>query len=127
MIVLLVVCCSCFFFFQAEDGIRDVAVTGVQTCALPICFLETQAVPAAVPPRPGAGRTWRPELHVLLRLASAAQSRSARNHALRFQSGSVGMTLDRPGSVGIGRGWAVGDSGCWMPDARGWRLAVGGA
>src|SRR2546429_7260913 len=29
------------FFFQAEDGIRDVAVTGVQTCALPI----SQAVP----------------------------------------------------------------------------------
>src|SRR2546429_9598215 len=27
---------STFFFFQAEDGIRDVAVTGVQTCALPI-------------------------------------------------------------------------------------------
>src|SRR2546429_7128040 len=26
-----------YFFFQAEDGIRDVAVTGVQTCALPIC------------------------------------------------------------------------------------------
>src|SRR2546429_3846150 len=28
----------CVFFFQAEDGIRDVAVTGVQTCALPIYF-----------------------------------------------------------------------------------------
>src|ERR1041385_1385854 len=28
--------CRDFFFFQAEDGIRDVAVTGVQTCALPI-------------------------------------------------------------------------------------------
>src|SRR5256884_5453457 len=28
--------CFFFFFFQAEDGIRDVAVTGVQTCALPI-------------------------------------------------------------------------------------------
>src|SRR5260221_12434659 len=27
---------SCFFFFQAEDGIRDHCVTGVQTCALPI-------------------------------------------------------------------------------------------
>src|SRR2546429_4936757 len=27
---------SVHFFFQAEDGIRDVAVTGVQTCALPI-------------------------------------------------------------------------------------------
>src|SRR2546430_4374890 len=28
--------CVCFFFFQAEDGIRDLTVTGVQTCALPI-------------------------------------------------------------------------------------------
>src|SRR2546430_5399137 len=27
---------ECFFFFQAEDGIRDLTVTGVQTCALPI-------------------------------------------------------------------------------------------
>src|SRR5688572_31564094 len=26
-----------FFFFQAEDGIRDLTVTGIQTCALPIC------------------------------------------------------------------------------------------
>src|SRR5205807_7815823 len=30
-------CCLCVFFFQAEDGIRDYKVTGVQTCALPIC------------------------------------------------------------------------------------------
>src|SRR5688500_20014027 len=29
----------CCFFFQAEDGIRDYKVTGVQTCALPISFL----------------------------------------------------------------------------------------
>src|SRR6266496_1037156 len=29
-----------FFFFQAEDGIRDLYVTGVQTCALPICAVE---------------------------------------------------------------------------------------
>src|SRR3712207_7111060 len=28
--------CGFFFFFQAEDGIRDIGVTGVQTCALPI-------------------------------------------------------------------------------------------
>src|SRR2546429_2144260 len=33
---MLLMCLFCFFFFQAEDGIRDVAVTGVQTCALPI-------------------------------------------------------------------------------------------
>src|SRR5258708_25603094 len=31
---------SFFFFFQAEDGIRDDLVTGVQTCALPICGEE---------------------------------------------------------------------------------------
>src|SRR5690348_17610383 len=31
------VCSLFFFFFQAEDGIRDGRVTGVQTCALPIC------------------------------------------------------------------------------------------
>ena len=31
----------CFFFFQAEDGIRDTSVTGVQTCALPIYFGAT--------------------------------------------------------------------------------------
>src|SRR5256886_3788005 len=29
-------CCVSVFFFQAEDGIRDLTVTGVQTCALPI-------------------------------------------------------------------------------------------
>src|SRR3989454_10230324 len=32
-----------FFFFQAEDGIRDYKVTGVQTCALPIYVLEVDA------------------------------------------------------------------------------------
>src|SRR5256885_13439301 len=58
------------FFFQAEDGIRDYKVTGVQTCALPIClectfnfatcnnnciepvnfaFLQTNGVPAGPP------------------------------------------------------------------------------
>src|SRR5688500_19523845 len=30
-----------FFFFQAEDGIRDYKVTGVQTCALPILIVVT--------------------------------------------------------------------------------------
>src|SRR5205085_8911262 len=35
-----------YFFFQAEDGIRDLTVTGVQTCALPISLQPAQ-VPAA--------------------------------------------------------------------------------
>src|SRR5204862_5278112 len=34
---ILMLVCVFFFFFQAEDGIRDLYVTGVQTCALPIC------------------------------------------------------------------------------------------
>src|SRR5207244_7656509 len=34
------------FFFQAEDGIRDDLVTGVQTCALPISTTKSAALPA---------------------------------------------------------------------------------
>src|SRR5205807_6811071 len=35
--------CIFFFFFQAEDGIRDYKVTGVQTCALPIFLFKGSA------------------------------------------------------------------------------------
>src|SRR3989454_5423134 len=42
------------FFFQAEDGIRDYKVTGVQTCALPI--LERHDPVRAVHPAPGEAR-----------------------------------------------------------------------
>src|SRR5947209_1789647 len=41
---------SFFFFFQAEDGIRDIGVTGVQTCALPILLLAMEGAHRA----PGA-------------------------------------------------------------------------
>src|SRR3712207_8310908 len=41
-----------FFFFQAEDGIRDIGVTGVQTCALPIFLrLEMAISMCSVSPR----------------------------------------------------------------------------
>src|SRR2546430_6954106 len=42
--------CCLFFFFQAEDGIRDLTVTGVQTCALPIfrAALALDASPVVV-------------------------------------------------------------------------------
>src|SRR5690606_11797179 len=58
--------CYYFFFFQAEDGIRDFHVTGVQTCALPIyrwrpdpldhvrCSVHDGCLSAA--PVPGGGR-----------------------------------------------------------------------
>src|SRR5205823_11053478 len=38
-----------FFFFQAEDGIRDKLVTGVQTCALPICFYSAPGKCLSIP------------------------------------------------------------------------------
>src|SRR2546430_12741958 len=45
-----------FFFFQAEDGIRDLTVTGVQTCALPI----SSSIPTtgSRPSRSAAGPSW---------------------------------------------------------------------
>src|SRR5690606_38906199 len=60
----------CFrFFFQAEDGIRDFHVTGVQTCALPICLAggglrrrsrRQRRGPAPRRPRPRPGAPARP-------------------------------------------------------------------
>src|SRR3712207_8942313 len=46
-----------FLFFQAEDGIRDIGVTGVQTCALPISvdILELAIADAGVAPSELAG------------------------------------------------------------------------
>src|SRR2546430_8314083 len=55
-----------FFFFQAEDGIRDLTVTGVQTCALPIFRAVERCVELrALPSNPGA-------LEVALELWAAA-------------------------------------------------------
>src|SRR3989441_4297665 len=50
-----------FFFFQAEDGIRDKLVTGVQTCALPISRQRARAPRALrLRPAPLPGRARRP-------------------------------------------------------------------
>src|SRR6266496_1115876 len=54
IIWVIATCCGCpclFFFFQAEDGIRDLYVTGVQTCALPISSHSTCSA------RHGGGRS----------------------------------------------------------------------
>src|SRR5207253_6808074 len=48
------------FFFQAEDGIRDGHVTGVQTCALPICFSFSTSSPTAQFPSGSQRRRRRP-------------------------------------------------------------------
>src|SRR5207244_5988962 len=46
----------CFFFFQAEDGIRDDLVTGVQTCALPISLRQSGRLEDALAAADRAGR-----------------------------------------------------------------------
>src|SRR5207237_4311057 len=48
-----------FFFFQAEDGIRDSSVTGVQTCALPISKGRDRVLAAAAGGEQGEGETAR--------------------------------------------------------------------
>src|SRR5438034_11114866 len=56
--------CCIFFFFQAEDGIRDHCVTGVQTCALPISVTGATATCVALNNAVAAGTatvgTWSP-------------------------------------------------------------------
>src|SRR5258708_25245731 len=57
----------CFFFFQAEDGIRDDLVTGVQTCALPI-FHENTRLFKHGGARPGARLEEHLRVHALARV-----------------------------------------------------------
>src|SRR3712207_3222401 len=59
----------CFFFFQAEDGIRDIGVTGVQTCALPISEvtrMQVRAIFEAACTVQGEGMSVQPEIMVPL-------------------------------------------------------------
>src|SRR2546430_16876866 len=67
-----------YFFFQAEDGIRDLTVTGVQTCALPISVeltINSKAQAAAYDAlkatgKPGAAVAIDPKTGAILALAS---------------------------------------------------------
>src|SRR5687768_18583978 len=70
------------FFFQAEDGIRDVAVTGVQTCALPISH-ETGGL------LPSSARAGRP-LPSTSRIAPVASRRRQMNAWDRSEERRVG-------------------------------------
>src|SRR5438132_9906429 len=72
------------FFFQAEDGIRDHCVTGVQTCALPIClprFFHAIGEPAG-----GRGKSAEDHRH-------AVEEPSADGRARRQGGGRAGGTV----------------------------------
>src|SRR5690606_1689143 len=65
-----------FFFFQAEDGIRDFHVTGVQTCALPICL---KAVLKEIESAGGTIILFIDELHTLMGAGAAEGAMDASN------------------------------------------------
>src|SRR2546425_8076205 len=78
-----------FFFFQAEDGIRDKLVTGVQTCALPISGAQDRGpAGAAARPRTRGGlrhcqrgkRRWRVWGSEERRVGEKGRSRGAPDH-----------------------------------------------
>src|SRR2546426_1913099 len=82
------VVCILFFFFQAEDGIRDYKVTGVQTCALPISAARALAGPRAPVRRQleqlrGAGRNDRDQA---LRAIDAPRPGRSEEHTSELQS-----------------------------------------
>src|SRR2546422_6458758 len=92
-----------FFFFQAEDGIRDVAVTGVQTCALPISRTRGRRAPrtrsrisrnswaAASPPRrPRRASAWRRSTRSPTNLTETTGASNARCPFTRHRRGGPG-------------------------------------
>src|SRR2546429_1122444 len=82
------------FFFQAEDGIRDVAVTGVQTCALPISCSRQKAELAM----------WKPRILPSARPSGAGKLKRTVWSLTTSQVDSGGKLSQDPGGCGeIGR------------------------
>src|SRR6266699_2801162 len=88
----------CFFFFQAEDGIRDADVTGVQTCALPI------SVWAEGPELNDLGTLWLKNIGFLTSwgytdTTSLSQTTGQPNVPVSFQGSTASLfklTIDKP-------------------------------
>src|SRR5258706_6859124 len=70
-----------FFFFQAEDGIRDWSVTGVQTCALPIYVQYSAQLTAATKLTLGARQQRATDHRVAMGFGPSDQSQTQKPHA----------------------------------------------
>src|SRR3982751_7007232 len=90
-----------FFFFQAEDGIRDLSVTGVQTCALPIYRKSTRLNSSHKQRHTRSDRDWSSDVCSSDEHTSELQSRSdlvcrlllAKNEKLvRVRRAPIGQT-----------------------------------
>src|SRR5204863_388138 len=96
-----------FFFFQAEDGIRDLYVTGVQTCALPICTSSIGS-PSRRLRRMGAGDAWRPLRRSRrdgepIELVPGQDLQSWPPHAFILRSGARSERISRRTRISWGR------------------------
>src|SRR5207237_5663551 len=81
----------CLFFFQAEDGIRDSSVTGVQTCALPIYYWLYIVTHCATKPllnvlRDPAQLDWQPVVKVEHYRLNPNSIRRSEEHTSELQS-----------------------------------------
>src|SRR2546422_11228018 len=102
-------CCTYvffFFFFQAEDGIRDVAVTGVQTCALPILAATGLGGDDARPRlEVGSRRAERPRArHVRVPDEAPARRKMGKSRPAVFGRHEVFPLVGGPGGGGDERG-----------------------
>src|SRR5437667_9369681 len=93
--------CLFFFFFQAEDGIRDRDVTGVQTCALPICGGHGRTVPDRAAYRWRGVRRWRDS-----RGGGGVDGRSGDRACRRV--GGRGQDVERSEERRVGKEWRSG-------------------
>src|SRR5688572_22177097 len=101
VIMAALVVVDCFFFFQAEDGIRDLTVTGVQTCALPIyTSLENRVVFAEIT-RDAILEAFSRPRRIDLHLVDAQQARRAVDRIVGYR---LSPTLWRNVSSGISAG-----------------------
>src|SRR6266496_3514333 len=101
-----------FFFFQAEDGIRDLYVTGVQTCALPISIADLRirhgrvaspVDPASRVPRTVAAAT----------VGGSAQSKRPRQGGAGGVEGHAGRQRRPCGPLLGPLGWIHADAADW--------------
>src|SRR5436305_8848178 len=83
------------FFFQAEDGIRDADVTGVQTCALPISLCA-----AGIAVGPGIDLVFAANL-VRVALMNPAYARHAGRFAIEVRIGIGGAETQHPAIIAI--------------------------
>src|SRR5690606_39663874 len=96
------------FFFQAEDGIRDFHVTGVQTCALPISKTSAFPTPSQLPRQSSARRAFlrrRASWTSFIRTTSHAPSRVIQRLSARFGWQRHRSEERRVGKEGRSRRW----------------------